>query len=156
VLTRLVSSKKHCINFSYVSFVPRMRLHELCVVRQTVKTQNCIQNNFSWGAQLCWNCSVHPAINIIQGDGAIWKYWEEGPIAVAGLGNMVYDNKQPDFIHCSPSRPPLIQYIKLWEHIVGVNTAWHSITNHIFALLMEEETFSETLDVKCRFTQLMA
>jgi len=28
---------------------------------------------------------VHPAINIILGDSAIQKYWEEGPIAVAGL-----------------------------------------------------------------------
>jgi len=56
---------------------------------------------------------VHPAINIIQGGSAIQKYWEEGPIAVAGLGNMGHENKWPDLIHCSPSRPASIQYIKL-------------------------------------------
>jgi hypothetical protein len=53
------------------------------------------------------------AINIIQGDSAIQKYWKEGPIAVVRLGNMDYENKWPDFIHCSPSRLPSIQYIKL-------------------------------------------
>jgi hypothetical protein len=56
---------------------------------------------------------VHLAINIIQGDSAIQKYWKEGEIAVAILGNMDYENKWADLIHCSPSRPPSIQYIKL-------------------------------------------